>query len=128
MLNTHLAAQDRERKLLGPDYRDHGLVFQQPDGSPWRPDSISREFKRLMRQSGAAGGLEKVPSLKSHRSTAVTELHEAGVQLEVIAKITGQVNGEVTREHYLSVTAERTRRGFRGLSGQVSPGRVALRG
>jgi hypothetical protein len=53
----------------------HGLVFAQPEGHPWRPDRISRQFKRLMTASGAAAGFTELPSLKVMRSTMVTNLH-----------------------------------------------------
>jgi intergrase/recombinase len=65
-----------------------------------------------MRESGAAKGLAKLPSIKALRSTMVTNLHEAGAPLEVISKVTGHAGGEVTREHYLRVSAERTRSEF----------------
>jgi hypothetical protein len=56
-------------------------------------------------------------------STAVTNLHEEGVSLEVIAKISGHVDDAVTREHYLAVTAERTRREFEVLAERLRQGR-----
>lgn len=65
-----------------------------------------------MRESGAAKGLVKVPSVKALRSTMVTNLHEAGAPIEVISKVTGHAGGEVTRDHYLRVSAERTRKEF----------------
>jgi integrase len=100
-LKAHRERQDDDRRLFGADYADHGLVFARPDGNPWRPDWISREFRRLMRTSGAAKGLDQVPPLKSLRSTMVTNLHEVGAPLEVISKVAGHAGGEVTRDHYL---------------------------
>lgn len=111
-LKAHRARQDEEKLLFGSDYADHGLVFAQPDGNPWRPEWIGKEFRRLMRVSGAAQGLDKVPSIKVLRSTMVTNLHEAGTPLEVISKVTGHAGGEVTRDHYLRVSAERSRAEF----------------
>jgi hypothetical protein len=80
-------------------------------------------FKRLMRISGAAAGLPAMPSLKSMRSTAVTNLHDEGVALEVIANVTGHVDETVTRAHYLAVTAENTRQGFEILAERLRPRR-----
>lgn len=124
-LAAHRERQDDEKRLFGADYADHGLVFARPDGNPWRPDWISREFRRLMRESGAAKGLDKVPSVKALRSTMVTNLHEAGAPLEVISKVTGHAGGEVTRDHYLRVSAERTRAEFQTVSERLAgrPGR-----
>ena len=69
-----------------------------------------------MSDSGAAEGMPRIPSLKALRSTMVTNLHEAGTPLEVISGITGHLGGEVTREHYLYVNAERTRGEFTTLA------------
>ena len=108
--------QAHDKEPYGADYADHGLVFAQPDGNPWRPDWISKQFHQLMKTSGAAEGLEQIPSLKALRSTMVTNLHEAGTPLEVISRITGHSGGEVTRNHYLKIAAERTSQEFTDVS------------
>jgi integrase len=109
-LMAHRLRQDHERSVYGADYADHGLVFARPDGNPWKPSWISGQFKRHMVNSGASKGMERVPSLKALRSTMVTALHEEGVSLEVVSRVAGHAGTRVTDEHYLSVTAERTRR------------------
>lgn len=122
-LMAHRLRQDAEREAFGTDYADHGLVFARPDGNPWRPDWISREFKRTFKASGAAEGMPKVPSLKALRSTSVTALHEAGVSLEVIQRTTGHVvGGNVTRDHYLVVSAERTRAEYAAIAARRTGG------
>ncbi|WP_088284712.1 site-specific integrase [Kineosporia sp. A_224] len=113
--------QDAQRELHGRDYRDHDLVFALPDGSPIRPDAVSNQFRAVIKRSGAAEGLDRVPSLKALRSTAVTNLHEAGTPLEVISRVTGHSGGEVTRTHYLHVSAERTRLEFGALADRIGP-------
>lgn len=115
--------QDYERELYGADYRDHGLVFAEPDGNPMRPSRVSAEFKRIMVESGAAAGLDRVPSLKALRSSMVTALHEEGVALEVISTVTGHADTRVTRDHYLAVTAERARVEFGAIAARLSTGR-----
>ncbi|MFZ0161101.1 MAG: hypothetical protein WAL50_18895 [Kineosporiaceae bacterium] len=45
----------------------------------------------------------------------VTNLHEAGMPLEVISRVTG-LAGEVTCAHYLNIAAERTRGEFGALA------------
>lgn len=112
--------QDAERELYGDDYADHGLVFAQPDGMPWRPDWVSREFKRLFVASGSAAGLDKVPSLKALRSTSVSALSAEGAPIEVVSKVTGHADDGVTREHYLSVSAERVRTEYEAISARLS--------
>jgi hypothetical protein len=38
---VHVEMLDRERKDLGPDYHDHGVLFCWPDGRPPHPDTIT---------------------------------------------------------------------------------------
>ena len=122
-LMGHRLRQDDERALYGTDFAAHDLVFAQPDGNPWRPSWVSAEFRRLIVASGAAAGLDKVPSLKALRSTMVTNLHEAGTAIEVISKVTGHAGTGVTVDHYLNVTAERTRTAFEVIDARLTAGR-----
>ena len=55
VLKAHVEMLDRERRDLGPDYDDHGVLFCWPDGRPPHPDTITRRFKQL---AAAAGLLE----------------------------------------------------------------------
>ena len=111
-LQVHRLAQEAERAAYGSDKADHGSVFCEPDGNPLRPSKVSAWFKGHVVASGAAAGMDKVPSLKALRSSAVTALHEAGMAIETIAKVTGHASTQMTIEHYLAVNAERTRDGF----------------
>jgi integrase len=119
-LMEHRRRQDHDRELYGDAYVDHGLVFAQPDGNPLRPDWIGRRCKQLMKATGGTKAEVRVPSLKALRSTMVTNLHEAGAPLEVISKVTGHAGGEVTREFYLNISAERTRRDFDAVASRLS--------
>jgi hypothetical protein len=123
-LLAHRLRQDDDRKLYGEDYADHDLVFARPDGTPWSPDWISKQFKAT---SGAAAGMDRVPPIKALRSTSVTALHEAGVSLEVIDKVIGHAGTQVTKDHYLAVSAERVRSEYEAiatrLGGSDRPGR-----
>jgi site-specific recombinase XerD len=121
---THRLRQDDERRLYGADYADHGLVFAQPDGNPLRPDWISAAFKRHLVAAGVIAEGEPVSPMKALRSSMVAALHEAGTQLEVISAVTGHSGTKVTREHYLSVSAERTREPFGLIAAQLSAGRT----
>ena len=122
-LIAHQLAQVSDQEAFGDGYSDHGLVFACPDGMPLRPDWISREFKRTFKASGATEGMAKVPSIKALRSTSVTALHEAGVSLEVIQRVAGHAaHSDVTRDHYLAVSAERVRPEFSAIAAQLSAG------
>jgi integrase len=121
-LLTHKLAQDAEREAYGPDYSDHGLIFCNPEGGPLSPDYVSDGFGRAFSSSGAAKGLDRVPPLKALRSTAVTLLHEQGVPLETIARIVGHSSTQVTKKHYLSISAESVRDELASIAESLSSG------
>jgi len=51
-VKEHKGRQDQERTEVGSAWRDSGLVFTRPDGSPIHPDLITDWFRRLVaRQS-----------------------------------------------------------------------------
>jgi integrase len=121
-LRAHRARQDADRVRAGSDWSDHQLVFTQPLGDPWRPGWISSRFKQLMKDSGAAEGMARTPSIKALRSTMVTGLHELGAPIETIAKVAGHASGSTSRDYYLSVAAERTRAEFEILAQRLALG------
>jgi integrase len=55
-LKAHVEMLDRERRELGPEYQDHGVLFCWEDGRPPHPDTITRRFKKL----AAAAGLPEI--------------------------------------------------------------------
>jgi hypothetical protein len=40
-LKAHVEKLDHERRELGPDYQDHGVLFCWQDGRPPHPDTIT---------------------------------------------------------------------------------------
>jgi integrase len=56
VLKAHVDQLARERRELGPDYQDHGVLFCWEDGRPPHPDTITRRFKKL----AAAAGLPEI--------------------------------------------------------------------
>ena len=56
VLKAHVETLDQERRDLGPDYQDHGVLFCWEDGRPPHPDTITRRFKKL----AAAAGLPEI--------------------------------------------------------------------
>ncbi|GLY31993.1 tyrosine-type recombinase/integrase [Kineosporia sp. NBRC 101731] len=122
-LDAHHAQQSLERDRYGPDYADHGLVFCQVDGRPLQPGNISRTFSRIM-QDVIVPGTSRTATLKHLRSSAVTALHEAGSDLEVITAVAGHTpDGAVTKKHYLTVRAERARPVLEAIAAQLETGR-----
>ena len=55
ILRSHRARQDAERLRLGPRYHDDDLVFCNPDGTPWPPDTFTKQFAQIARAVGMKG-------------------------------------------------------------------------
>lgn len=94
-LRKHRAQQAEEKLLLGPAYKDHGLVFAQPDGSPLRPDAISNEFRKRARQVGLEG-----IHLHSLRHSQASILIALGEPVVVVQHRLGHSSPRVTTQVY----------------------------
>jgi integrase len=55
LLLQHREEQREVKATGGVAYRDLDLVFPNPDGAPWPPDSFSVQFGRLVRSAGCQG-------------------------------------------------------------------------
>jgi integrase len=55
LLRAHKEAQDAVKSNASEAYRDLDLVFPNPDGAPWPPDSFSVQFGKLARTAGCQG-------------------------------------------------------------------------
>jgi integrase len=91
LLRSHRAAQDGAKGDAGPCYDDQDLVFPNPDGSPWPPDTFTVQFGKLAALVGLKGfrfhdmrhafasltladgvPIKEVQSLMGHSSPTVT--------------------------------------------------------
>ena len=55
VLADHRAEQDNDKRLYGPDYQDHDLIFCQPNGAYYSPDRVGRP-RGGAHGEGRAGG------------------------------------------------------------------------
>ncbi|MBV8725440.1 MAG: site-specific integrase [Candidatus Eremiobacteraeota bacterium] len=55
LLRSHRARQDAERQRLGSRYNDNDLVFCNPDGTPWPPETFTKQFAQVTRSIGMKG-------------------------------------------------------------------------
>ena len=94
LLGQHHKDQRKARMAAGPAWQDHDLVFCHEDGSPWRPDHVTRRFQAIARQAG-------LPVIRLHegRHTAVTNQREAGVPRELTQWTVGHATAAMT-EYY----------------------------
>jgi integrase len=75
-------AQEEQRRLLGAAYyEDEDLVVCKPDGSPYRPDSVSSMFRQFIDRIG----LPKEVHTHTPRDSAASFLAAAGVPASDIA-------------------------------------------
>jgi integrase len=96
-LAAHRLRQDEFRKQFGPDYHsDLNLIFANPDGTPFNPDSISATVGHLFRKLK----MPKGASLHSLRHTHVSELVDEGVPLSVISARLGHSSIRTTADIY----------------------------
>jgi hypothetical protein len=102
-LKAHVGRLDQERRELGPDYHDHGVLFCWGDSRPPDPDTITRRFKKL---AAAA----RLPGI---------DLHDVRHSYATA----GQVSGVASAA---SFGGSRERRGA-GLRGQRGAGGAAAR-
>jgi Phage integrase family len=94
LLRKHREVQELERQFAGEAWQDHGLIFCQGDGSPWRPDVVTRRFQAIARAAG-------LPVIKLHegRHSAVSLQHGANVNPELTQRTVGHATRDMTR-HY----------------------------
>lgn len=88
--------QAADRLRLGEHYADGGVVFCGNAGRPPWPQDVAAAFKGLCERAG----LGRDWQLRELRHTFVSQMSQAGVDLEVIADHVGHVNSNITREVY----------------------------
>jgi integrase len=97
-LRTHQARQAEEKTIIGAGYRDSGLVFTMPDGSPIHPQRISAWFLQHTRAAG-------LPRIRLHdvRHSYATAALAAGVPPKVISQRLGHATIAITMDTYSHV-------------------------
>ena len=95
VLADHRGEQNNDKRLYGPEYQDHGLVFCQPNGAYYSPDKMGCRVKELM----VAVGLKGV-SLHSLRHSFASELLSKGTPIPVVSERLGHANPNITLSIY----------------------------
>jgi integrase len=95
LLRRHRKEQAERRLFLGLAWADLDLVIERGDGEPFPPDSLSRDWYRLVRRIG-------LPGLRFHdlRHAYATALLTAGVHPKVASEALGHSSVAFTMDTY----------------------------
>ena len=95
ILKAHKAAQNREKLLVGQEYRDHGLIFATTLGKPILPRNLVRSFYAIRTRAG-------VPSIRFHdlRHSHASFLLAQGENPRLIAERLGHSTVSFTLQTY----------------------------
>lgn len=99
------------RSKLGARADVKDLVFPDKDGNERDPQSITRNFSRLVKRIGLGDF-----HLHDLRHTAVTRWRKAGVDLEVAAALAGHEKADTTANTYSDTDMDRKREALRRAS------------
>jgi integrase len=88
--------QSFERQALGDAYRDFGLVFATPLGTPLDSDNALKRFRAALKAAGIAHRY----TFHSLRHTAATTMLEARIDAKVVADRLGHSSPAFTLERY----------------------------
>lgn len=100
-LRAHRDKQGFERKTAGATYRDLGLVFCSPLGTPMAAQRVIKLFEA----SRDRAGLPEQLTFHALRHTCASMLIAAGVPLPEVAQILGHATPQVTATIYAHIVA-----------------------
>ncbi|MEY2451482.1 MAG: hypothetical protein QOD92_1056 [Acidimicrobiaceae bacterium] len=97
-LIEHRKRQAAGRLLVGPGWRDHGLVFTRANGDPLDPENVSRDFRARLKRW-------KMRPVRLHdlRHTWATLALKAGVPTKVVQERLGHSSPLITMKLYQHV-------------------------
>jgi integrase len=120
VLRVHVEMLDQERKELGPDYQDHGLLFCWETGKPPHPDTITRRFHRL----AETAGLPKI-NLHDVRHSYATAGRDAKIDWKALSARIGHSDVAFTMRQYVQTDLEADRQVANTLATLIIGGSLA---
>jgi integrase len=88
--------QQRDRRLAGDRWQDHGLVFGSTVGTPLLPGNVRRGFRIICKRAGIEG--QWTP--RELRHTFVSLMSSTGTPVEEIARLVGHSSTHTTETVY----------------------------
>ena len=98
VLREHYAAQVEHRREQGQKLQDDDLVFYQPNGNPFLPDSITVAWRKLARRCGLKG-----IRLHDARHTHASLMLKQGVHPKIVQERLGHASIKITLDTYSHV-------------------------
>lgn len=100
-LRAYRARRARWQLVNGPAWPDTGLLFVQPDGTAYHPETVSNRFEQLIADSG-------LPPIRLHdlRHCAATFLKASGADMKDIQETLGHSSVTITSDTYTTVIHE----------------------
>ncbi|WP_433229471.1 tyrosine-type recombinase/integrase [Actinomadura formosensis] len=98
LVPAYLTMLKREKFAAGKAYQDHGMFFCRENGTPYSPDTVSKDFQK---QAVAAG----LPVIRLHegRHTAATLGLEAGIDIKIVSDQLGHSTVRIIEDLYTHV-------------------------
>ena len=100
MLDDIRHEQQRYKQVLGNTYNDQGYIFTKEDGSPYSPDYVTKQFKKIVR---AEPRLSNDLTLHSLRRSCITALLTAGVPVKTVQGWAGHADSHTTLDVYAQI-------------------------
>lgn len=93
------AQQEDYKERLGSGYHDNDYIFKNPNGIPYRPDSLTRSFKRALERHG-------LPEMRYHglRHSTASILVDKGWDINDIKEWLGHADISTTANIYAHIS------------------------
>lgn len=103
-LQQHFVQQQREKVSAGPRWREHGLVFTTPIGTPLDGTAVTKQFHQVLERAG-------LPQRRFHdlRHSCATLLLVQGVSPRVVMDLLGHSQIGLTMNTYSHVIPDLSR-------------------
>ena len=108
------AEEEENRRLFGKEYHENDYVFKWPDGHPYAPDYISRNFSQLLKR-------HKLPHIRFHelRHSCASLLLNSGFTLKDVQEWMGHADIKMTADIYGHLDTARKQTMAAKLSGSL---------
>jgi len=114
-LKAHKSAQDAERQDLGDCYQDSDLVFCNPGGSVWPPDTLSNQFAKIAMLAGLKGSFR----LHDLRHAFASLVLKDGTSVKEVAVLLGHSSAMLTLTTYARSVEGMGREAVNGLARSI---------